>query len=312
MHSHHSHSGDYVSHANGSLEEMVETAKEKQFTHFCLTEHMPRLDNRFLYPEELDKGYTIANLNQNFEKYIKHSREIQERESLAKQIQIIVGFEVEGIDLEHIEYAQHIKAITDMCVGSVHYVHGIPIDFDEKQWREAREKSGGTTKQLYRDYFDLQYQVISTLKPEVIGHFDLIRLFEVEDVDPWTGKLASQINLEQDWPDVWKLIQRNIKLVVSYGGLFELNSAAIRKGWTTPYPREDICRAIIEVGGKFCLSDDSHAYKQVGLNYAYLWEYVKRLELRSVYHLEVVSGKTQVVEASVDELSNSDFWLQYK
>lgn len=312
MHSHHSHSGDYVSHAVGTLEKMVETAKTKHFTHFCLTEHMPRLDNRFLYPEELDKNYTISNLNENFENYIKHARKLQERESLGNQIQILVGFEVEGIDLDHIDYAQQIKANTDMCVGSVHYVHGIPIDFDEKQWRDARQAAGGTTRQLYKDYFDLQYEVISGLKPDVIGHFDLIRLFEVDEVDPSTQKPISQIDLEHDWPDVWQAMQRNIKFVNSYDGLFELNSSAIRKGWTTPYPREDVARAIIELGGKFCLSDDSHAYSQIGLNYHILWAYVKRLGLRSVYHLELDGTKTRVVEDSVEEMSSSSFWHQYK
>lgn len=290
---------------------MVETAKSNHFTHFCLTEHMPRLDNQYLYPEELEKDYSITNLRDNFERYIAHARKIQKRENSAQQIQILVGFEVEGIDLEHIEYAQQIKATTDMCIGSVHYVHGIPIDFDQKLWINARNVSGGTTRQLYKDYFDLQYKVIS-LRPDVIGHFDLIRLFEVDEIDSTTGKMLSQVNLEQDWPDVWKLIQRNIKFVVSYGGLFELNSSAIRKGWSTPYPREDIARAIIELGGKFCLSDDSHAYSQIGLNYHLVWEYVKKLGLRSIYHLELDEGKTRVAEDSVDEISSSSFWHQYK
>lgn len=309
MHSHHSHSGDYVSHASGTLEEMVETAKSKQFTHFCLTEHMPRLDNQFLYPEELEKDYSITDLSEIFDKYYNHARKIQERENAARDIQILVGFEVEGIDLEHIEYAQQIKAKADMCVGSVHYVHGIPIDFDQKLWIRAREASGGTTRQLYKDYFDLQYKVISTLKPDVIGHFDLIRLFELDEIDPTTGINRS---LEHDWPDVWELVQRNIKFVVSYGGLFELNSSAIRKGWSTPYPQEDIARAVIALGGKFCLSDDSHAYNQIGLNYHLLWDYVKALGLRNVYHLELDEGKVRVVEDSVDELSARSFWNQYK
>lgn len=312
MHSHHSHSGDYVSHAVGSLEEMVGTAKAKQLTHFCLTEHMPRLTGQYLYPEELEKGYTVANLKANFENYLTHARRIQARENLAGQIQILVGFEVEGIDFAHIELASMFKKQTDMCIGSVHYVHGIPIDFDREQWDMARTASGGTTRALYKDYFNLQYEVIRALKPDVIGHFDLIRLFQEDEIDQ-TGRLLSEIDVERDWPDVWELIVRNIKLVVSYGGLFELNSSAIRKGWLTPYPRQDLARAIVKFGGKFCLSDDSHAYKQVALNYHRVWEYVQELGLTHIYHLELNSlGKTVVAEDSVAALSELTFWDQYK
>lgn len=313
MHSHHSHSGDYVSHAVGSLENMIQTAQERQFTHFCLTEHMPRLDDTFLYPEELEKLFTKKDLEEAFANYLKHAQALQKAVNSQNKMKILVGFEVEGLDKAHIDRAVEIAKVTDMCVGSVHYVHGIPIDFDAEKWIAARDVSG-STRQLFKDYFDLQYEVLTAVNPEVIGHFDLIRLFQVDDVDPSTGKQISQIDLQQDWPDVWLAIKRNVEYANSYGGLFELNSAAIRKGWSTPYPRRDICDFIISTGGRFCLSDDSHAYAQVGLNFHKLWDYVTNtLKLEHVYHLDLdESGKTVVVQDSVAELSNLPFWDQYK
>lgn len=109
MHSHHSHSGDYISHAEGQLEEMVLTAKKNGFTHFCLTEHMPRLDDMYLYPEEIDKKYTKLDLGENFERYLAHARKIQARENALGDIKILVGYEVEGIDDAHIEAANLIS-----------------------------------------------------------------------------------------------------------------------------------------------------------------------------------------------------------
>ena len=50
--SHHSHSGQFCSHAKNTLEEMVLTAIEKKFTVLALTEHMPR-EEADLYPEEV-------------------------------------------------------------------------------------------------------------------------------------------------------------------------------------------------------------------------------------------------------------------
>lgn len=313
MHSHHSHSGDYISHADGSLERMVTTAKEKGFTHFCLTEHMPRLSDDYLYPEEIDKKYSKDDLATNFKNYLKHAREIQSRENADGPMKILVGYEVEGIDDEHIEAAKTYSSQTDMCVGSVHYVNRIPIDFNAELWLKARESAGGTSRQLYAAYFELQYNVIKSLQPMVIGHFDLIRLFDAKDTDPTTGKLYDQRDIQSDWPEVWTLIERNIKHVVSYGGLFEINGAAIRKGWPCPYPQLDIARAILRHGGKFCLSDDSHSYGQIGLNFHLVWEYVvKTLKLETIYHLDLSNdGTTVVVGDDVRILSASSFWDQY-
>jgi histidinol-phosphatase (PHP family) len=51
--SHHSHSGEFCpSHAYDTLEEMIQTAIARRMEVFCLTEHMPRLDED-LYPEEV-------------------------------------------------------------------------------------------------------------------------------------------------------------------------------------------------------------------------------------------------------------------
>lgn len=86
------------------------------------------------------------------------------------------------------------------------------------------------------DYFDAQYQLITTHRPEVIGHFDLCLL--------WTP------DLRLDGPEmtgVWEKVKRNIKAVVEYGGLFEANAAALRKGWDTSYPS----RAILQVSRSF-------------------------------------------------------------
>lgn len=314
MHSHHSHSGDYISHADGSLEGMVATAKTRGFTHFCLTEHMPRLSDDYLYPEEIEKQYTKNDLLTNFESYLVHARTVQMIENNIGRIKILVGYEVEGIDEAHVEAAKVYSERTDMCIGSVHYVNHIPIDLSRELWLKARESVGGTSRHLYREYFELQYKVITGLKPTVIGHFDLIRLFEAKEEDPNTGKLFEERNIEIDWPEVWALIERNIRTVVEYGGLFELNGAAIRKGWTCPYPQLDIAQAILKLGGKFCLSDDSHAYTQIGLNFLKVWEYVvSTLKLDKIYHLDLLDdGTVVVVSENVAELSELPFWDQYK
>lgn len=316
MHSHHSHSGDYVAHATDTLEAIVSRAEEMGFSAYCLTEHMPRLDDRFLYPEERDREYTTDVLEQNFGAFLRHAVRLQKAYSARNGMQVLVGFEIEGLDQNHIAYAR--KLLDDpngvnMAVGSVHYVHEIPIDFNSELWLAAQQKTAEkTARALYRDYYALQNQVIEGLKPSVVGHFDLIRLFApAGQTDPTTGKTIADIDVQKDWPEVWDQIVANIRKVVEYGGLFELNAAAIRKGWALPYPQADVGREIARLGGRFCLSDDAHSVAQVGLNYAPMWKYVKDvLQLESVFYLALEGEKTVVRSVTVEEASKSVFWRQ--
>lgn len=313
MHSHHSHSGQYVSHAVDTLDQTVQKAEQMGFQQFCLTEHMPRLSAQLLYPEEEDKNYTPEKLQEVFNEYHLHARRLQKE---SKHMEILVGYESECVDEEHIQYAMTFKDQFDMVIGSVHHVFGIPIDFSGDLWKTAQEKaSEGTIRSFYRHYFELQHKMIQFLQPHVIGHFDLIRLYApLQELDSTTGKVLKDINIEKDWPEVWNQIIENITLAISYGALFELNSAAIRKGWDTPYPKLDIAKAIIAHGdSRFCLSDDSHGTAQVGLNYHKMWTYVKDvLKLQHIYYLSREDNKTVVKQKLVQEMDQDKFWDQYK
>lgn len=110
-------------------------------------------------------------------------------------------------------------------------MHTIPIDFDREMYVDARLKSGGTDERLYEDYFDLQYEMLQTLNPPIVGHFDLIRL---KSDDPNAEFLK--------WGGVLQRVSRNLEFVVKYGGVLELNSAALRKGMDEPYPTMAVCK----------------------------------------------------------------------
>jgi histidinol-phosphatase (PHP family) len=119
---------------------------------------------------------------------------------------------------------------TDFFIGSVHHVHEIPIDYDQAMFDQAREVAGGTDARLFEDYFDAQHEMLLTLKPRTVGHFDLIRLLSDEpdrDLKTFEG--------------VWERIMRNLSVIVEQGGLVEINSSALRKGLKEPYPTRSVC-----------------------------------------------------------------------
>jgi histidinol-phosphatase (PHP family) len=116
-------------------------------------------------------------------------------------------------------------------VGSVHHVHTIPIDFSRPLYEDARTKSGGSDERLFEDYFDVQYEMLQALKPPIVGHFDLIRLYSEDPERSF-----------HQWEGVWSRISRNLNYIANYGGHLELNSSALRKGMTEPYPKVEICQ----------------------------------------------------------------------
>ncbi|KAG5356829.1 putative histidinol-phosphatase [Yarrowia sp. C11] len=311
MHSHHSHSGQYVQHAKDTLEECVQAAKDKKFDVFCLTEHMPRCREEDLYPEEIESKTTPEDLAKVFDNYVKHARQLQKDNT--SNTEILVGFECESIRAECWDRAVELKKQygLDLCVGSVHHVNGIPIDFSQGQWCDASDSVSDmiddqTTPEhaLYKKYYEIQWDMLQKLKPEVVAHFDLIRLYSTIR----EGFGATENYVRENWPDVWEQIVKNIDFIISYGGFIEVSSAPLRKGWDTPYPRPDICKAVIDRGGRLCLSDDSHGVAQVGLNYKKTLEYLEGLGVQDLWFLTKKSGKVEAQKIEIVRAKEAGFW----
>lgn len=80
----HSHSGQFCKHAYCSLEEVVVRAIEVGFTHYGLSEHMPRYEIGDLYEEEVEVSFAFelklkyqdTRIEQSFLYISLHVREI--------------------------------------------------------------------------------------------------------------------------------------------------------------------------------------------------------------------------------------------
>ena len=300
--SHHSHSGQFCSHATNTLEEMIQTAISKKMSVFCLTEHMPR-EAQDLYPGEIEDTLKTLNItgeyrvsevrSQTVDLLIKlfddyYNEAVRLREKYADRINILVGMEVDWIRPSSKEWIQGLldKYKFDLFIGSVHHVHGTPIDYDRKMYEDARNKSEGMDEKLFEDYFDLQFELLKAMKPPVIGHFDLICLkSDVPDAsmkETYSGHNSM----------VWKKISRNLDYVMDYGGIVEINSAALRKGLAEPYPKADICKVVTPlvqsnslnrtdwVPGHHCQGNSGHPFGRCSWSCSDWYQLRKRSSIR--------------------------------
>ena len=173
-------------------------------------------------------------------------------------------------------------------------MHGIPIDYGKEFYAKAVTVSGGSDEKCFEAYFDAQNEMLVTLKPRVVGHFDLIRL------------MSSLPNMPLTTSDsVWSKVVRNLRVVVEQGGLLEVYSAGLRKGLEEPYPGRAICEVFKEMGGRFTISDDSHGVAQVGTNYARVIEYLRVLGVEVVWTFERIEGKLEVRRVSLADVKAS-------
>lgn len=209
------------------------------------------------------------------ESYIQEAQHLQSK--YASQIHILIGFEGEWIRSDYgpliTSLASH--PCVDYFMGSLHHVNGHALDFDDTFYQRTIESSGGTEEKMFERYYDQQYEMLTTLKPRIVGHFDLPRLLSSDpdrDVRAWKG--------------VFERIVRNLEYVQSYGGWLECNTSALRKNLSEPYPCRAIAEEWLKMGGKFTLSDDSHGIAQLGTNYLKGLEYLESLGVSGVWKLE--------------------------
>lgn len=156
----------------------------------------------------------------------------------AADITLLVGLETEyisALDLDNLqELLKRHAGRVEYLVGSLHHVDGIPIDFDIETYKKALANAGEISSDpdshmeaFLCKYFDAQYDVLRRFHPEVIGHIDLCRLYT-------PGLFLKQHER------AWEKLERNVRYAVDYGALFELNAAALRKGWSSSYPGADV------------------------------------------------------------------------
>jgi histidinol-phosphatase (PHP family) len=249
---HGGHSGQFCHHARDSLEAVVQAYVDGGFLWAGITEHMPPLDDSRRYPDEVASGIAASSLQEQFLRYFAECERL--REQFAGRIRLFKAFETESYP-GSTAFVQQLIELTrpDYIVGSVHHVGGIGIDFDAAHYAQA-VAAAGDIGQLYCDYFDDQFCMLEALQPAVVGHFDLIRIFDPGYLD----------TLQQ--AGVQKRITRNLELMADLGLIMDFNLRGFDKS-TEQYPCMPVLRQALALGVCVVPGDDSHGVSSVGRNY---------------------------------------------
>jgi histidinol-phosphatase (PHP family) len=257
---HGGHSGEFCDHAESTLREMLEAAAAAGYHTFGVSEHVPR-PAPFLYPDELTRGWTAAKIVDDFDRYTLTVDALAAE--FSDRLIVLRGYEAEVVPTatyvaQMAEYRRSVlpdgRAAFDYFVGSVHYVDEQQIDGPPENYLKAVEVCGGIEALAVR-YYDTVAEMALALRPDVVGHLDLIK------------KNLCVAGYEQavlETPAVHAAVDRALEAVRAVGGILDLNTAGWRKGLGEPYPAPWQVRRAHAMQIPFCFGDDSHRPVDVG------------------------------------------------
>lgn len=248
---HGGHSWPYCDHAEGSLREILEKAVAVGYHTFGVTEHAPRLHERFLYAEERELGWDVEKLSANFKAYARDLEALADE--FSGRIAVLRGFEAEVVPADRygdVMSGYRDRYRFDYMVGSVHYVGETLVDGPLEDFEGAVETHGGL-ENLASKYYETVTKMVEALEPEVVGHLDIIR-----------RNAPSDDSLET--PRVRRAAEETLETIRAHDCILDLNTRGYRKGLGRPYPSPWLVQTAHRMGIGFCFGDDSHGPKEVG------------------------------------------------
>lgn len=213
--------------------EMAEAALAAGFTDLGFSSHG-------LTP--FDPDYSIRDEAE----YVRTLRALQKE--YAGRLRISVG-------LEQDHYAPvGNRAALDYIVGSVHYLRGAAGKYYAMDGPAAmvdeciRQEFGGDALAMARAYYALVAETARRYRPEIIGHFDLVK----------KNNQGNRLFREDD-PAYRAAALEALGVCVDTGAVIELNTGGIlRCGCEEPYPARFLLEALCARGARVTVNGDAH------------------------------------------------------
>ncbi len=141
----------------------------------------------------------------------------------------------------------------DYYIASVHYLKWADgfaaIDGDAASLgRYVRERCGGDGLTLAQRYFDVLRDYVVNEKPDIIGHFDLIRINNL------------RLGLyDESAPAYRRMALDALRPMAETSALLEVNTGGVARGYlSSPYPDAFLLKEWKAWGGKVTVTSDCH------------------------------------------------------
>lgn len=218
-------------HAKGEMEDFVQEAIAKKIDIFGFSDHAPM---------NFDPKYRMS-----FAQMLQYEAEILRLKSIySSQIEILLGYEVDY--LEGFMADEVVDAKVDYLIGSVHFIKG--WGFDNPEFIGGYKDKN--IDEIWQNYFDAIEEMAKTAKFDIVGHLDLIKVFNFLP----TKEIKS--------------LAKNAILAIKKSNMcVELNPAGLRKPVCEAYPSLELLEMCFESGIAITFGSDAHEISQIGFGY---------------------------------------------
>lgn len=180
----------------------------------------------------------------------------------------------------------------DYVIGSTHYfpepLDGawVAVDGDpELLSRCVRERFGGDPLKMAEMYYQLHGESIAKDKPDIIGHFDLVR------------KYAGRLGLDLNSPAYRRAALTALEAARAGCDLLEVNTGNIARGYEQlPYPAGFILDAWREMDGRVTLTSDCHEAGKLDCAFEPALTLIQAHGFRAVWRLGAGDALWEAVE----------------
>jgi histidinol-phosphatase (PHP family) len=216
-------------HAEGTIDEYILKAIEHGTKYYGFSEHAPM---------DFDPHYRAS-----FEQMQEYENAVlQAKEKYKNQIEILLGYEVDYLE-GHMD-ERVLNAKVDYLIGSVHFID--KWGFDNPEFIGRYEEQN--IDDIWQKYFDTIEKMAQSKLFDIVGHFDLIKVFKYMPNKP-----------------ILELAFKALEAIKNADMVLELNMAGFRKPIGEAYPSEKLLRKAFSMGIPITFSSDAHAPQQVSL-----------------------------------------------
>ena len=249
---------------------IAHAAYDAGYTHFAFTDHVYSTD------------YAKGTINpEDYKKYTDHINRL--KEMYQGKMQIITGIEADWYKGKNTRDSKYeiVAPMIDFTVGSVHVLspNGVDylIDGPVALYEDCLHAGyNGDAQAMVTDYFETYTEMTNELKPDLLGHIDIIRKNDPQ---------AKYCDESQAW---YIALQENLaKLIAQLGLITEVNGGgAYRYKNDIYYPSAQFLRILKENNVKMTIGLDSHSVPMVDGYYQDSLNLLKKAGYRSLYYYD--------------------------
>lgn len=245
-----------------TTEEMIQEAIKNNFYSIGISSHGPV---NFITDWNIQKH--------KVEKYIAEVMFLKEK--YKDKIDVFLGMELDyipGVGFDG--FTQELIKRLDYYVGSVHFMG---MFCDKSMWtvdykleeliKGVNENFNGDLKYALEVYYNLISEMAEKFQPPIIGHLDLIKKFNNNNI---------LFNEGEEW--YISIVDKCLNSIKKTKCVIEINTGGISRGYSKEqYPSTFILKMIMEKDMPITINSDAHSIEGINCKFAEMYELVKSI-----------------------------------